>query len=71
MDVNNIKHLNKISSLVDNANGYKLDGVELFEESNEEKFLDERNYIAKVDIEKEMNNNDDFIDEEYDDFCED
>lgn len=57
LDINNQKHLNKISCLVDKANGYYMEGMN---NDKIENYLDQRNYIAKIDLEKEM------ADEEFD-----
>lgn len=65
LDVSNQKHLNKIACLVDKANGYYLEG---HWSNKEETYLDERNHIAEIDINKELQDNDNNIDEEYDDF---
>ncbi len=51
MDVNNNKHLNKISYLADRANGYSVDE---HGGGADEVDVDVRSYIAKLDVESEV-----------------
>jgi len=61
LDVSNHRHLNKISMLVDKANGYLYNNSGL---QKEEKFSDIRNLIAQGEAEY---GDDDDYDEEYED----
>lgn len=60
LDVNNPKHINKISCQVDKANGYYIEGIN---NDKIENYLDQRNYIAKVDLDNELNDEDLDIDD--------
>jgi GTPase SAR1 family protein len=60
LDVNNPKHINKISCQVDKANGYYIEGIN---NDKIENYLDQRNYIAKIDLDNELNDEDLDIDD--------